>query len=72
MTTLSPKHYSLDDVDALDVMAPKEQVALLMMDVPELLWDACIYYLNHRPDRWAEIAEHYFQDHNWNDDWFIF
>lgn len=58
--TTTIKRYSIDEIDALDAMAPQEEVALLMMDVPELLWDACLFYLNHRPDRSSEIAEHYF------------
>ena len=61
--TTTIKRFTLDEVDALDVMAPTEEVALLMMDVPELLWDACLFYLDHRPDRWAEIAEHYYTRH---------
>jgi len=64
MTTTPLKRFTLAELDALDAMSPKEDVAMLMMDIPELLWDACIYYLNHNPQRWAEIAEHYFQDHS--------
>jgi len=64
MTSLQTKLYSYDDLDALNAMSPKEDIALLMMDVPELLWDACLFYLNHRPDRWFEIAEHYYHQAN--------
>ena len=66
MTCITPttKRFTLDEIDALDVMSPKEDVALMMMDCPELLWDACLHYLNFRPDRWEEIARNFYKNYN--------
>ena len=32
----------------------------MMVDNAELCFEACMNYLNWRPDRWDEIAHHYF------------
>ena len=60
MTTTTPHRFTLDELDALDAMAPLEEVALMMLDIPELAFDAVVYYLNHRPDRHYDIAQHYY------------
>lgn len=62
MTTLT-KRFTIEELDELDNLSPKDEIALLMMDVPELCWDACLFYLDHRPDRWFEIAQHYYHQH---------
>ena len=51
-------------MDTLNELSPKEDVALMMMDCPELLWDACLHYLNFRPDRWEEIARNFYKNYN--------
>ena len=60
--TLKEKLYDQAMIDALPNIT---ETALVMMDGdPELLLDACVFYLHHRPDRWTEIAEHYFSNDN--------
>jgi len=46
MHSTAPRLYSHEDIDALDVMAPQEQVALMMVDNAELCFDACMHDLN--------------------------
>lgn len=55
--TIQEKLYDQAEIDALP---PVYETALAMMDGdPEVLLDACMFYLHHRPDRWAEIAEYH-------------
>ena len=52
--------YSHEDIDVLDELAPQEHVALMMVDNAELCFEACMHYLNWRPDRWDEIANAFY------------
>ena len=62
MTIKEEKLYSHAMIEALPNIT---ETALVMMDGdPELLLDACVFYLHHRPDRWEEIAEHYRLNNN--------
>ena len=57
MTIKEEKLYSHAMIEALPSVT---HTALAMLDGdPELLMDACVFYLHHRPDRLEEIAEHY-------------
>jgi hypothetical protein len=54
---IQEKIYDQASIEALPSIT---ETALAMLDGdPELLMDACVFFLNHRPDRWEEIAEHY-------------
>ena len=55
--TLQEKLYDKSTIDSL----PSDvETALAMMDGDaEVLLDACLFYLHHRPTRWQEIAEHH-------------
>lgn len=63
MSIKEEKLYSHAMIEALPNIT---ETALAMMDgAPEILMDACVFYLHHRPDRWEEIAEHHFGKYNW-------
>jgi len=54
---IQEKIYDQASIEALPSIT---ETALAMLDGdPELLMDACVFFLNHRPDRWEEIAEYY-------------
>ena len=62
MTIKEEKLYSQAEIEALPNIT---ETALAMMDgAPEVLLDACVFYLHHRPDRWSEIAELHFSKYN--------
>jgi len=55
--TLTEKLY---DKAMIDSLPSDVETALAMMDGdPEVLLDACLFYLRHCPHRWEEIAEHH-------------
>jgi len=62
MTIKEEKLYSQAMIEALPNIT---ETALAMMDgAPDVLMDACVFYLHHRPDRFEEIAEQHFGKYN--------
>ena len=43
----------------LDVLPSPEELALAFLDDPEICYDAVLYYMRVRSDRWLELGKRY-------------
>ena len=50
------------DKSELDCLPNITETALAVIDGdPDVLLDAVVFYLHHRPDRWREVADFHFK-----------